>query len=137
MVAAQGKAEATREQAEASMVLTGNIDISPSGQVEGFSLRDEDRLESYIVGFLRDNVAQWRFEPVLHDGQPIAARTPVSSRLLASRTPDGDTHVILKSANFRAYDPDETDSVGKLRMPPPPYPEEAVAGRRPAIGTDG
>lgn len=117
-------ARAARAQAEASMVLTGTIDISPAGAVEGFSLRDEDKVEGYLVEFLRRTVAQWRFEPVMHEGRTVAARSPVSLRLMARQTPDQGMEVELRSASFREYDPKATDEVTRGDMPAPRYPQD-------------
>jgi len=115
-------ARATRAQAEASMVLTGTIDISPTGSVEAFTLRDEAKVEAYLQEFLQKNVAQWRFEPVMRDGVAVPARTPVNLRLVARSTPERGMEVELRSASFRDYDSSATDEVAALRRAPPRYP---------------
>jgi len=117
-------ARATRAQAEASMVLTGTIDISPTGSVEAFTLRDEAKVEAYLQEFVRKNVAQWRFEPVMRDGVAVPARTPVNLRLVASKTEEKGMQVELRSASFRAYDSSATDDVVYEKMTPPRYPSD-------------
>lgn len=117
-------ARAVREQAEASMVLTGNIDIGTAGQVEAFRLDHREKVNPAIAGFLEDAVREWRFEQVIRDGQAVPARTPVSIRLGGRVNPDGTQRVTLLAANFQRYDPDATDEVTRLDAPPPKYPEE-------------
>jgi len=117
-------ATATRAQAEASMVLTGTIDISPTGSVEAFTLRDDAKVEAYLQEFLQKNVAQWRFEPVMRDGVAVPARTPVSLRLVARSTEEKGMQVELRSASFRAYDSTATDDVVYDNMTPPRYPRD-------------
>lgn len=119
-------ARAARAQAEGSMVLSGSIDIAPDGSVEGFTLKDENKIEPYIQDFLKQNVAKWRFEPVLRDGNAVAAKTPVNLRLVARQSPGEGMDVVLSSANFRNFDPKATDGVAIDRMPPPSFPRELL-----------
>jgi len=120
-------ARVARAQAEASMVLTGTIDISPRGTVEAFTLRDEAKVESYLQDFVRKNVVQWRFEPVIRDGVAVPARTPVSLRLVARQAPENGMDVELKSASFRNYDSGSTDEVVYENMTPPRYPRDVFS----------
>ncbi|HAU81082.1 MAG TPA: TonB-dependent receptor, partial [Stenotrophomonas sp.] len=72
---AQTKRE-VREQAEASMVLTGEIDIGTEGQVEAFRLDKPDQVDEGIVRFVERAVHTWRFEPVRRQGRAVKARAP-------------------------------------------------------------
>ncbi|MEN5425013.1 energy transducer TonB [Stenotrophomonas pennii] len=119
-------ARAARAQTEGSMVLSGSIDIAPDGSVEGFTLKNEDRIEPYIQDFLKQNVARWRFEPVLREGRAVAAKTPVNLRLVARRASGEGMDVVLSSANFRNFDPKASDAVAIDRMPPPSFPRELM-----------
>lgn len=117
-------ARAARAQAEASMVLTGTIDISPRGTVDGFALRDEAKLEAYLQAFIQKNVSQWQFEPITRDGMAVPARAPFSLRLVARQLADTGMEVELRSVSFRDYDPSATDEVTALRKAPPRYPKD-------------
>lgn len=117
-------ARAVREQAEASMVLTGNIDIGTAGQVEAFQIDHREKVNPAIAGFLDDAVREWRFEPVIRDGKAVPARTPVSIRLGGKINPDGTQRVTLLAANFQRYDSSATDEVTSIELTPPRYPEE-------------
>lgn len=115
---------AVREQAQASMVLTGWIDIGTEGEVEGFRLDKHDQVNAAITRFVEGEVRSWRFEPVMADGQKVKARTPVSIRLGGSTLADGGQQVRLMAASFEKYDQAATGYVTRLRMPPPAYPND-------------
>lgn len=128
--AAQTKRE-VRAQAEASMVLTGEIDIGTEGQVEAFRLDKRGQVDETIVRFVEGAVQTWRFAPVLVDGQAVKARTPATLRLGAKNTADGAALITLLAANFERYDDTATDSVTKMKMSPPAYPDDVFnAGGR-------
>lgn len=119
-------ARAVREQAEASMVLTGMIEIGTEGQVEAFRMDRRDRVGDTIARFVETEVQAWRFEPVVIEGHAVQAQTPVSIRLGGKQNPDNSLQVTLLAANFAKYDPDATDAVTRLRLNPPSYPEDVA-----------
>lgn len=128
--ASQSRRE-VRQQAEASMVLTGQIDIGTDGQVEAFQIDKRGQVNDAIARFVEGAVQAWRFQPVLVDGQVVKARSPVSLRLGGRINPDGGQQVTLLAASFQQYDPTSTDDVTRLKMPPPAYPEDVYrAGGR-------
>ena len=63
-------AREVRRQAEASMTLSGVIDIGGEGQVEGFQLDRREKIDAGIADFVDKAVQGWRFEPVLVNGAP-------------------------------------------------------------------
>ncbi|HAV72974.1 MAG TPA: TonB-dependent receptor [Stenotrophomonas sp.] len=125
--AAAQTVRAVREQAQASMVLTGQIDLDTEGKVEGFQLDKRDQVNSAIARFVEGEVRSWRFEPVMTDGQPLKARTPVSIRLGGSAGPDGSQLVTLLAASFETYNQAATDVVTLLKTVPPVYPRDVFA----------
>jgi len=128
--ASQSRRE-VRQQAEASMVLTGQIDIGTDGQVEAFQIDKRGQVNDAIARFVEGAVQAWRFEPVRVDGQAVKARSPVSLRLGGRIHPEGGQQVTLLAASFQQYDPTATDDVTRLKMPPPAYPEDVYrAGGR-------
>jgi|EndMetStandDraft_8_1072994.scaffolds.fasta_scaffold103111_2 TonB family protein len=113
-----------REQAEATMVLTGQIDIGTAGQVDGFRLDKRDQVDDAIARFVEGAVNAWQFEPVLVDGRAVPAHTPVRIRLGGKNTPDGRQQVSLLAANFEEYKADALDHVTKQQLRAPAYPED-------------
>ncbi|MGX9718764.1 energy transducer TonB [Stenotrophomonas acidaminiphila] len=111
-----------RKQAEMSMQLSGQIDIAPDGSVEAVRLDQQDRLTGELARFVHASVMAWAFEPVVRDGRPVAARSPLMLRLVGKRLEDGNTQVTIRSAGFETYDPESRASVTASKMPPPTYP---------------
>ncbi|CTP83238.1 energy transducer TonB [Xanthomonas graminis] len=116
---------AVRKQVESSLLVTGKIDIEPDGAVSALAIDHADKLPEGVLGFVRESVQRWTFEPALRDGKPVPARTPVTLRLVAKRQQDDRYQVEIRHASFAAYDPKDPRAVTSIRTPPPAYPEAA------------
>ena len=125
-------AREVRKQAEASLTLTGVIDIGREGQVEGFRLDKRDKVGEGVAALLESTLRQWRFEPVQVDGTAVPARTAVRLRLLADNMSEESMQVRVVDANFgpaNASKAASTDEVKGLRLTRPEYPQRAWAMR--------
>lgn len=111
-------------QVEASMVVTGTIDIEPDGRVAGYVLDRVGELPDYIVGFIDGTVPEWRFEPVLEAGQPVHARAAMTLRLLGTPLDGGAMKISMKGASFG--DGGDPAVPRSRRMKPPAYPVDAI-----------
>ena len=114
-----------RKQVEASMLLTGTIDIKPDGSVGGYAIDAKEKVPDYVLGNITRQVPGWKFEPVLVDGKPVPARTRMSLRVIAKPAEDGNFLVSLGGVNFGEYSDDATDQVTRGRLRAPEYPREA------------
>ncbi len=123
-------ARAVRETAEASMTLTGKIDIGSDGHVTGFQLDHADKLPAALAAFVQRQVQAWQFRPAVENGTAVATQTPVTLRLLSQSSPDGagDT-VRVAGASFSKYDPDDTSRVTSSEIRSPAYPKTLAAMR--------
>lgn len=123
-------ARAVRETAEASMTLTGKIDIGSDGHVTGFQLDHADKLPADLAAFVQRQVQAWQFRPAVENGTAVATQTPVTLRLLSQSSPDGagDT-VRVAGASFSKYDPDDTSRVTSSEIRSPTYPKTLAAMR--------
>lgn len=125
--AASSGTRPVREQVEASMLVSGQIDIDPDGSVAGYHLDKADSLPAAVVELLGKNVPNWRFEPVLVDGTPARVRSRLSVRLRARKLDDERYRVEIAGAHFGAHD--DADMPTSKRLVPPRYPRElALAG---------
>jgi len=120
-----GRAE-VRKQAEASMLVTGTIDIDASGNVTSYRIEQADALPKAMLDVVDGRVRGWRFEPVVVDGKARPARAPMQLRLVTKQ--EGDRYLLrIAGASFSTYDKNDTESPrlrgGKLS--PPKYPELA------------
>lgn len=119
-------ARQARQEVEASMLVTGEVDISRSGQITAHRLDQPDKLPGLVVNLIEQAMPALRFEPVLVDGVPADARARMSLRLIATPVGDGNMNVRIASAHFG--DQPETglgegaESVRIVDMKPPRYP---------------
>lgn len=126
---------AVRKQAEASMLVTGSIQVDAVGKVTGFSFDQPDKLPAAVVDLLGNAVPKWRFEPVLVDGQPARVNTDMSIRIVANKLDNGDYKVGIRSAGFgdlAGRNPKVVKAPRKVaagtcpNMAPPRYPDGAA-----------
>lgn len=136
--------EAVRRQVEASMLLTGSVDIEADGSVGGYAIDHDDKLPDYVRACLAREVPGWKFAPVLADGHAVRARSRMSLRMVATPAGDGNFKVAVGGVSFGEYSDEATDQVTRGRLSPPAYPPEAyrVGGKGTVylvlrIGRDG
>lgn len=120
-------------QFEASMLVTGSLDIETDGSVSGHVLDHEEKVPAYITSVIGRAVGGWRFEPVMVDGTAVRARARMTLRMVATPVGTDDLAVTLASATFGEYDPKSSDYVTRVRMRAPEYPFFAL--ERGATGT--
>ncbi|MCD9006119.1 energy transducer TonB [Luteimonas sp. XNQY3] len=123
LVAQAQTARAMRNQVEASMLVTGTVDIDREGRVTAQTLDQPDKLPPYVVSLVERAVPQMRFEPVLVNGAPVLARAKMNLRLVAVPAGDGDMTLAIQSAHFGEADSDaDRSNVRKSNLRPPRYP---------------
>jgi outer membrane biosynthesis protein TonB len=111
----------TMKDAEASMLLTGTIHVDPQGAVTGFTVDQRDKVPTGVLQLVDSTVPKWRFEPVIRDGQPVAATTTMSMLVVATQPDDSHYRIAINGATFGDDKPDH-DSITSKSMKPPTYP---------------
>lgn len=126
--AAAQNTRAMRAQVEASMLVTGHVDIDRAGQVTAHVLDQRERLPDYVVSLVDRAVPQLRFEPVQVDGEPALARAKMSLRLVARKVGDGEMKIAIRSAHFGEDGSSVNDGsiVRAASMPPPSFPQSVI-----------
>src|SRR3546814_2669494 len=81
--------EQARRQTEASMLLTGMIEIAADGGVRGYSIDHEDKVPDYVRANIAQWVPAWRFAPRLAAGQAVADRVKEEMGQAAKPPADG------------------------------------------------
>ncbi len=122
-------AEAIRKQAQASMLVTGSIDVAPDGSVQSYAIDHAEKLPPVVVELLGKNVPTWRFEPVSVDGKPVLATAPMSLRIVARRSDDQHFSAGIVAAQFGQDHQLATDNISYKTRAQPHYPEMAVESR--------
>lgn len=121
---------AVRKRVEASMLLTGSITVAPDGSVQGYEIDKSDKVPAEIANLVQQAAANWRFEPVIHDGHPVSARAHMSLRIVARREDPNSTSFTARiaGANFGDYGTDG-EGITYADRHAPSYPASAVAAR--------
>lgn len=116
-----------RAKAEASMLVTGVIDIDAQGTVQQFKLDDRDLVPVDVVNLVERAVPAWRFEPLAVEGKPTSTTSKITMRLLL-RSQDGRNTVGIVGANLTELDSGDgrADDVKRRRVTPPKYPAEVA-----------
>lgn len=129
--AGQGIARNSDVPIEASMVVTGHVDIEADGSVSGHSLDQRDKLPDFVAALIDGQAPRWRFEPHEVDGTPVAARAKMSLRVVAEPIAGGDEFALrIASAHFGAQDAEASEAGARLRrdrMARPKYPDHLLA----------
>jgi hypothetical protein len=119
-------AKTTPAPSEASQLVTGYIEVDPTGAVASFTLDERDLLPDQALAFLDRSIPQWRFKPVLRDGQPVAARSDMSLRLVLAPTGDGQYALGVRGVAFGIRSAEAGTRVGIKKLSPPDYPGRAM-----------
>lgn len=108
------------KEAEASMLLTGRIDVAADGSVTGYSIDRHEEVPPEVLAHIERNVPRWQVHPATRDGVPVASSSRFSMRLVARRGDARDFTFNIAGVHIR-------DGRAELRHPggsmaPPAYP---------------
>ena len=115
-----------RKQVESSMRLAGTIEVSKEGNVATYALEDAEALPPGVVKFLKHNIENWKFDPVMLEGKAVTVRNKMSILLVAKKAEDDQYTVRLQAASFKPYEVEAAHELMRKSMDPPRYPEAAV-----------
>lgn len=118
--------EEVRRQVEASMLVTGSVDIERDGSVGGHAFDKAEALPKVLVDLVDQAIRTWRFEPVTADGKAIAARSSFSLRVVGTQTGDGGYSLRIAGVRFGKGNDDDSIPHRRGRLAPPRYPEQAA-----------
>lgn len=122
----------TAQDLESSTVIKGTIVLAKDGTVRTAVVDDADKYGQSIANLVRKTALQWRFQPVLRDGEPVLAKASMHVRVILKKMPDGNYNARVKGATFGDNDPNDTDTLhnsGDNKRIQPQYPGAAIRGR--------
>ncbi len=122
----------TAKDLESSTVVKGTIVLARDGTVQTAVVDDADKYGRPIADMVRKMALQWRFQPVLRDGQPVLAKASMHVRVVLKRMPDGNYSARVKGATFGDNDPNDTGTLHNaegIQRIAPKYPEAAIRAR--------
>jgi len=112
-----------RKRAQASLLVTGSIDINSDGTVKTYLLDKSDKLPPVVVSLLGENVPTWKFQPVTLNGVAKPARAKMSLRIVARPEDEKNTSISIAGAEFGDKDEPTTESINYKTRPAPRYPD--------------
>lgn len=122
---AAGRA-AVRKQIEASMLVTGRIQVDASGKVSGYWLDQKEKLPEAVVSMVDKAVPTWEFKSVLVNGKPANVVTDMSIRLVAKKIDKDNYSVAIRGASFGDNSGKPEERLRSQELAPPNYPEAAA-----------
>lgn len=114
-----------KKTVEASMLVNGQIEITPQGAVKSYALDKEGELAPEVKQLLSKAIPLWTFDPVERNGKAVAARSKMNLRLVARQVEADRYEMSIRSAQFDG-DPQPGETVGNDTMRPPRYPKTAA-----------
>ena len=89
-----------RDRVQASMLVTGTIEVAPDGSVVTYTVDHPDKLPPVVKDLLARAVPAWRFEPVTRDGKAVGAKAPMGLRVVAKPVGHGGYALAVASSWF-------------------------------------
>ncbi|WP_159017473.1 hypothetical protein [Cognatiluteimonas profundi] len=112
------------DHAEASMQLTGTVDIDASGAVTGYSIDHRRGIDTAVIHLINRAVPNWRFEPL--PSGAAAPATPVQLLIVAKQISANQYAMRIQSAHFGNSVANPSAQLMPVSLKPPPYPPQAL-----------
>lgn len=122
-------AENVRKSAEASMLVTGSVEVNPDGSLHGYTLDHPEKLPPDVVGIIDKSIKQWEFK--LSGPAKDVVKASLNMRVVAKPAGDGKYMVSVAGTSFgNTRDADGTTATitSKDRVQPR-YPQMAIQSR--------
>ena len=121
-------AGSVRTDVEASMVLTGTVDVNPDGSLHGYTIDRRDKVPPEIVAVVDKNIARCTFK--LSAPVTDVVHMKMSLLLLAKPVGEGKFAVTVSGASFGDNDGHNGEAVSyRTHDPAPTYPRAAIDAR--------
>jgi hypothetical protein len=127
VASAGGGPGAVRKQTEASMLVTGTINVDQDGSVGSYAIDKREQVPAGVMQVIDATILPWRFKPVMQDGKPVRATAKMSLLIIASRVDQNQYRVTLRGATFGEGRDTPGEAVTAKNMRPPAYPSEPLA----------
>ena len=92
--------DAVKRSVVMGMVVTGDITVNPDGSVHGYSLDQQDKVPADVAKLIGETVPNWKFRPILVDGNAVLAKAGMSLRVVARLNGSGQLEARVEDAEF-------------------------------------
>ncbi len=125
-VGAQAPVEPGKSESVLTMRVDGELSIDPDGRVMDYQIGS--KLDPQLQKMVQRVVPSWRFKPILVDGKPVIAKTPMRITLKAEEMAEG-YRVTVDNVVFRPNTKEQYEAEQASRKA---HPRMSVAGEAPA-----
>jgi TonB family protein len=129
---AWGSVSEVRKQAEASMLLTGTVEVARDGSLRSYQLDEPEKIDSAIRDFVDRNIRSWSFAvgPVPPGVSASATIVNAMNILVVAKPLEGDAYSLrLAASYFSPKNPEPGTEFAYKSIKPPVYPTQAVYAR--------
>ncbi|GGA26875.1 hypothetical protein GCM10010981_14410 [Dyella nitratireducens] len=116
-----------RKTAEATMLVTGSIEVMPDGTVHDYSIDRPEKIPPLVLDLIKNNVPNWKFRR--DDHLEAIFKAKMNLRIVAKRVDDQHDSITISSASFGDADAAHTDQVSAKNPRLPHYPLDAIKAR--------
>ncbi|PXV59157.1 hypothetical protein SAMN04487785_10677 [Dyella jiangningensis] len=124
--AAAATAEQVRKTAEASMLVTGTVEVNPDGSLHGYALDKPEKLPPVVVDVVNKTIHAWEFK--LSGPTTDVVKTKMSLRVVAKPLGDGQFSVAVQGSSFGEPGA-HSNQVSSKDRGRPIYPQQAISAR--------
>lgn len=115
------------KRAEASMLVSGSIAITPDGHVSGYALDHPEKLPPGVVQVVKENLPSWTFQR--NDKRSGPLKLAMTMRIVAKRLDPKHYSIRIAAAHFGQPDYIPGLTVSYRTHPAPRYPRLALDSR--------
>lgn len=117
-------AEDVNKLAEASMLVTGTVELNTDGSVHGYALDHQEKLPAPVVDLIQRNVPAWKFQ--FAAAPTSEAKESMSLRIVAKEADDKHTTLSIAGVQFDDVNDQSDEYVHSLKRVSPNYPQMSL-----------
>lgn len=116
-----------RKTAEATMLVTGWIEVMPDGTVHSYSIDRPEKIPPAVVELIHKNTPSWKFQR--NDRMNVIMKARMNLRIVAKRVDEKHDSIAISSASFGNAGAVSTDQISAKQSRIPRYPRDAIDAR--------
>ncbi|MGO4504487.1 MULTISPECIES: energy transducer TonB [unclassified Dyella] len=120
LLASSVHATSPKDPIEASMLLSGTVEVLPDGKVGSYALYKAEKLPPAVLDLIKRVAPTWKFE--LGEAHTAPFQERMSLRIVATNADDRHMTLRVASADFSDKDEAEGATITWARRVPPVYP---------------
>lgn len=109
------------KQLEATMLLTGRIDVAADGSITAWSIDKAGQVSPDVMAYVTRHIPHWKVLPATLDGQPVASSTRFSMRMVAQAVDRTTFRFNIASVHIEEERAEDA-RLKSRKMIPPHYP---------------